>query len=177
MQASSIQHLQMNRGIWIAGKKQKQSQVAAASSWPAAHRDILGAHTCPWSKFSLLVFKTALLQMAGVINVLHMNMVRTTNWAFTLIVHSWTNLGSQPAHIPTVLQPPNLLWCFRLASHKCVALVAISCFWNVRLEGNRKTISLFQTISENLISARLWKWLVCSCAALMKPSPHSTSTL
>lgn len=38
MQASSIQCLQINRGVWITDKKEKQSQVVVASSWPVAHR-------------------------------------------------------------------------------------------------------------------------------------------
>lgn len=143
MQTHSIQHLQIKRGMWITGKKQKQRQVVAASSWPVAHRDALGTHTCHWSKFSLLVFKTALLQMADIINFC------TCIW--------W----EPPAGLPCfcTAEPTPVLslltyllcfspqtFCFRLASHKWGALVAIACFWNVRLEGNRKTISRFHTI-------------------------------
>lgn len=145
--------------MWITDKEQKQSQVVFASSWPVAHRYPLElthateVGSSPWCSWQLCYR--------------WQNTVKT-NWA-PLFLHSWTNPGSQPAHTPPAFQPPKLLGCFRLASHKCVALVSITFFWNVRLESSRKPISL--------INAKLWKWLVCSCAALMKPSPCSTSTM
>lgn len=174
MQTHSIQHLQIKRGMWITGKKQKQRQVVAASSWPVAHRDALGTHTCHWSKFSLLVFKTALLQMADIINFC------TCIW--------W--------------EPPAGLPCFCTAEPTPVLslLTYLLCFspqtfyvsdWLATNEGHWWPLPAFEmsgwkvierpsvgfTQSNNLIESRLWKWLVCSCAALMKPSPFSTSTL
>lgn len=183
MQATSVQHLEMNTGIWISEKKQKQSQVVVASSWLVAHTDTLGAHTVHWNKCSPFVFRAPLLQMAVIINILHMNMVRTTSWAPFHLTSAQLN---QPRFLSLSSYLPHsspqtfchLLWYFRLASHKCEAPVTISCFWNVRVASKRKTISLFQTISDHLISARMW-WhlagLLLCCfytAQHLPPHPH-----
>lgn len=171
----------MNTGIRISGKRQKQSQVAAASSWLVAHTDSLRAHTVHWNKYSLFVSRAAFLQIAVIINLLHMNMVRTTSWVPFYLNFAQLN---QPRFLSLSLYLPcsscqtiwGFLWCFILASHKCEAPVAFSCFWNDRLASNRQTISLFQTISDHLINARL-RWnvagllLCCPCTAQHQP-PH-----
>lgn len=64
MCATSTQHLQISTGIWILGRKQKQRQEVAASSWLVAHMNMLGVHKEQWDKCSPLEFREALLPMA-----------------------------------------------------------------------------------------------------------------
>lgn len=64
MCATSTQHLQISTGIWILGRKQKQRQEVAASSWLVAHMNMLGVPKERWDKCSPLEFREALLPMA-----------------------------------------------------------------------------------------------------------------
>lgn len=155
MQTNSVQHLEKNTCACVLGKKQKQNQIVATPSWLVAHADTLGAHTVHWNKCSMYESRAALLQM---------NMVRTTSWVPF-------HLASAQLNQPRILSLSSYLlcsspqtiwglsWYVRLASHICAALLAVSCFWKVRLASKRKAISLFQKISAVLISARLWRHL------------------